>query len=64
MLSSQDDEFRRLEQDTSIKPGWAPEAFDDREQDARQSIAPTGAVHSFPARTRSEGLSTTSKAGG
>ena len=40
MLSFKDDDFRRqVEQDTGIKPPWAAEAFDDLEQDVRQSIA-------------------------
>jgi carbonic anhydrase len=40
MLTFQDDEFRRqIQQDTGIEPGWAPEAFDDLEEDVRQSIA-------------------------
>ena len=40
MLTFGDDEFRRqLQQDTGIKPEWAAEAFDDLEQDVRQSIA-------------------------
>jgi carbonic anhydrase len=40
MLTFADDEFRsQIEQDTGIKPGWAPEAFKDLEQDVRQSIA-------------------------
>jgi carbonic anhydrase len=40
MLTFGDDEFRRQIQDeTGIKPEWAAEAFDDVEQDVRQSIA-------------------------
>ena len=40
MLSFKDDDFRRqIQQDTGIKPGWAAEAFDDLEEDVRQSIA-------------------------
>jgi carbonic anhydrase len=35
-----DDEFRRqVQTDTGIKPEWAAEAFDDLEEDVRQSIA-------------------------
>jgi carbonic anhydrase len=40
MLTFTDDEFRRsIQQETGIKPGWAAEAFDDLDEDVRQSIA-------------------------
>jgi carbonic anhydrase len=40
MLTFSDDEFRRsIQQDTGIKPAWAAEAFDDLDDDVRQSIA-------------------------
>jgi carbonic anhydrase len=40
MLTFTDDEFRNsIEQDTGIKPEWAPESFTDLEGDVRQSIA-------------------------
>ena len=40
MLTFSDDEFRRqVKQDTGIKPEWAAEAFDDLEDDVRQSVA-------------------------
>ena len=40
MLTFGDDDFRRqLQDETGIKPAWAAEAFDDLEQDVRQSIA-------------------------
>ena len=40
MLTFSDDEFRRaVQQETGIKPDWAAEAFDDLEEDVRQSIA-------------------------
>jgi carbonic anhydrase len=40
MLTFSDDEFRRqIQQETGIKPEWAAEAFDDLEEDVRQSIA-------------------------
>jgi carbonic anhydrase len=40
MLTFRDDEFRRqVQDDTGIKPEWAAEAFDDLEEDVRQSIA-------------------------
>src|SRR5262252_8716901 len=40
MLTFSDDEFRaQVQLDTGIKPEWAAEAFDDLEEDVRQSIA-------------------------
>ncbi|MCA1656287.1 MAG: carbonic anhydrase, partial [Actinobacteria bacterium] len=40
MLTFTDDDFRSaIEQDTGIRPAWAPEAFADLDQDVRQSIA-------------------------
>jgi len=40
MLTFTDDELRKsIHQDTGIKPGWAAEAFDDLDEDVRQSIA-------------------------
>jgi carbonic anhydrase len=40
MLTFRDDDFRRqIEQETGIKPEWPAEAFEDLEQDVRQSIA-------------------------
>ena len=40
MLTFSDDDFRRqVQQETGIKPEWAAEAFDDLEDDVRQSIA-------------------------
>ncbi len=40
MLTFTDDEFKRQIQDeTGIKPDWAPESFKDIEEDVRQSIA-------------------------
>ena len=40
MLTFTDDEFRhQIQQETGIKPEWAAEAFDDLEEDVRQSIA-------------------------
>jgi carbonic anhydrase len=40
MLTFSDDEFRRsIQQETGIKPEWAAEAFDDLDEDVRQSIA-------------------------
>jgi carbonic anhydrase len=40
MLTFGDDDFRRqIQRETGIKPEWAAEAFDDLEEDVRQSIA-------------------------
>src|SRR5437660_10523613 len=40
MLTFSDDDFRRqVQQETGVKPEWAAEAFDDLEEDVRQSIA-------------------------
>ena len=40
MLTFRDDEFRReVHADTGIRPEWAAEAFDDLDEDVRQSIA-------------------------
>jgi carbonic anhydrase len=40
MLTFADDDFRRqLQRETGIKPEWAAEAFEDLEEDVRQSIA-------------------------
>src|SRR5262245_19488904 len=46
MLTFKDDDFRRqIQQDTGIKPEWPAEAFDDLEEDVRQSI---GRIKSSP----------------
>src|SRR5438067_10120654 len=40
MLTFRDDDFRReIQRETGIKPEWPAEAFDDLEEDVRQSIA-------------------------
>ena len=40
MLTFEDDAFRRaIQEETGIKPEWAVEAFDNVEDDVRQSIA-------------------------
>ncbi|ORX08310.1 beta-class carbonic anhydrase [Mycolicibacillus trivialis] len=39
MLTFTDDEFKAsIQEDTGIRPGWAPEAFPDPADDVRQSI--------------------------
>jgi carbonic anhydrase len=40
MLTFSDDAFRKqVQEETGIKPEWAAEAFDDLEEDVRQSVA-------------------------
>jgi carbonic anhydrase len=40
MLTFGDDDFRRqVQREAGIKPEWAAEAFDDLEEDVRQSMA-------------------------
>src|SRR4051812_24284013 len=40
MLTFTDDAFKRqVQDDTGIKPEWAAEAFDDLDEDLRQSVA-------------------------
>src|SRR5918996_1494036 len=40
MLTFTDDEFKRqIQDDTGVKPEWAAEAFNDLDEDVRQSIA-------------------------
>lgn len=54
MLTFSDDEFRRqVQTETGIKPEWAAEAFDDLEEDVRQSIA---RIKSSPFIPRKDGV--------
>jgi carbonic anhydrase len=40
MLTFNDDDFKaQVQEDTGIRPDWAAEAFDDLDEDVRQSIA-------------------------
>ena len=40
MLTFTDDEFKRgIQDETGIKPAWAPESFTDLDEDVRQTIA-------------------------
>ncbi len=49
MLTFTDDEFRRSIQDeTGIKPEWAPEAFPDVDEDVTQSVARVKASSFLP----------------
>jgi carbonic anhydrase len=57
MLTFNDDEFRRqVQQETGIKPEWAAEAFDDLEEDVRQSIARIKASPFIPKKEKVRGF--------
>ena len=57
MLTFRDDEFRReVQNDTGIKPEWAAEAFDDLEEDVRQSIARIKASPFIPKKDNVRGF--------
>jgi|SRR5581483_7430689 len=57
MLTFTDDELRRrIEEETGIKPEWAAEAFDDLEQDVRQSIARIKASPFIPHKEQVRGF--------
>jgi carbonic anhydrase len=57
MLTFTDDEFRRqIQQETGIKPEWAAEAFDDLEEDVRQSIARIKASPFIPKKDKVRGF--------
>ncbi len=57
MLTFGDDDFRRqLQEETGMKPGWAAEAFDDLEQDVRQSIARIKASPFIPRKEHVRGF--------
>jgi len=57
MLTFTDDDFRRrIQKETGIKPEWAAEAFDDLEEDVRQSIARIKASHFIPKKDKVRGF--------
>lgn len=57
MLTFKDDDFRRqIQEDTGIKPEWAAEAFDDLEEDVRQSIARIKASAFIPKKDHVRGF--------
>ena len=57
MLTFTDDELRRQIQDeTGVKPAWAAEAFDDLEEDVRQSIARIEASPFIPRKDKIRGF--------
>lgn len=57
MLTFKDDEFRRqILEETGVKPEWAAEAFDDLEEDLRQSIARIKASPFIPRKEHVRGF--------
>src|SRR3954449_1927195 len=57
MLTFTDDEFKRsVQDDTGIKPEWAAEAFDDLDEDVRQSIARIKASPFIPRKDNVRGF--------
>src|SRR5881398_1113827 len=57
MLTFADDEFRRqVKEDTGIKPEWPAEAFDDLDDDVRQSIARIKASPFIPRKDQIRGF--------
>lgn len=57
MLTFSDDEFRRqVQQETGIRPEWPAEAFDDLEEDVRQSIARIKASPFIPKKDKVRGF--------
>jgi carbonic anhydrase len=57
MLTFTDDDFKRTIQDeTGIKPGWAPESFTDVEDDVRQSLARVKASPFIPRKDSVRGF--------
>ena len=57
MLTFNDDEFKRSIQDeTGIKPEWAPEAFPDPDEDVRQSAARVKASPFIPRKDTVRGF--------
>ena len=57
MLTFKDDDFRRqVQDDTGVKPEWAAEAFDDLDDDVRQSIARIEASPFIPKKDQVRGF--------
>jgi carbonic anhydrase len=57
MLTFGDDDFRRqVQRDTGVKPEWPAEAFDDLEEDVRQSIARIKASPFIPKKDNVRGF--------
>jgi carbonic anhydrase len=57
MLTFRDDEFRRtVQEETGIKPEWPAEAFENLEEDVRQSIARIEASPFVPRKDQIRGF--------
>ena len=57
MLTFRDDDFlREVQHDTGVKPEWAAEAFDDLDEDVRQSIARIKASPFIPNKEKVRGF--------
>ena len=57
MLTFSDDEFRRqVQEDTGIKPEWAAEAFNDLDEDVRQSVKRVKASPFIPKKDKVRGF--------
>src|SRR6476620_11446449 len=57
MLTFKDDDFRRqVQDDTGIKPEWAAEAFDDLDDDVRQSRTRSAASPFIPQKDHVRGF--------
>jgi carbonic anhydrase len=57
MLTFSDDDFRRqVQRETGVKPEWSAEAFDDLEEDVRQSIARIEASPFIPNKNNVRGF--------
>ena len=57
MLTFTDDEFKaRIEADTGLRPGWAPESFRDPAADVRQSLARIAANPFIPIKDSVRGF--------
>jgi carbonic anhydrase len=57
MLTFSDDEFRRdIQRETGLKPEWAAEAFEDLEEDLRQSVARIKASPFIPNKDKVRGF--------
>ena len=57
MLTFKDDEFRHaVQEETGIKPDWAAEAFENLEEDVRQSIARIKASPFVPRKDQIRGF--------
>src|SRR5438270_6835482 len=57
MLTFGDDDFRRqVQRDTGVKPEWPAEAFDDLDEDVRQSIARIKASPFVPRKDQVRGF--------